>query len=70
MKIIFDFIKSWLYYPTLKKWLFDRNYTGFKDGRFQYAIKHCMMIRETGKSNKNNNLVDWKCEYKQEPIEK
>lgn len=70
MKMIFDFIKSWIYYPTLKKWLSDRNYTGFKDGRFQYAIKHCMMIRETKNENENNNLVDWKCEYKQEPIEK
>lgn len=41
--MIIDFIKSWLYYPTLKQWLRERNINGFSDSRFQYAYKHCRM---------------------------
>lgn len=43
MKMIIDFIKSWLYYSKLKQWLAERNFDGFPDNRFQYAYKHCRM---------------------------
>lgn len=68
MKTIIDFIKSWFYYPTLRKWFKDDNYGNFKDSRFQYAIKHCRMKRKIEDVKRNNYPSDWVCQYNQEPI--
>lgn len=66
MKIIIDFVKSWLYHPTLRKCFNTNNYNEFKDSRFRYAIKYCRM-RKTIRDNKNNPLY-WTSTYQQEPI--
>lgn len=44
---IIDYIKSWLYYPTMKKYFDDRGMSDCnhwdkrKFGRFRYAWWHC-----------------------------
>lgn len=44
---IIDYIKSWLYYPTMKKYFDDRKMSGYnrwnnrKFARFEYAWWHC-----------------------------
>lgn len=44
---IFDYIKSWIYYPTMEKYFDDRNMSGCnhwknrKFARFSYAWWHC-----------------------------
>lgn len=68
--MIVDFVKSWIYYPKLCEWFYDNNYNGFKDSRFQYAIKHCRMKKKVEEEKKHNYSNDWQCQYQQEPIEK
>lgn len=44
---IIDYIKSWLYYPTMKKYFDDRKMSDYnhwrnrKFARFKYAWWHC-----------------------------
>lgn len=70
MKMIIDFIKSWLYYPKLKQWLKERNFDKFPNSRFQYAYKHFRMKRrvEEAKKDKDNECSEWACKFQQEPI--
>ena len=65
--IISDFIKSWIYYPTLCKWFKANNYNGFKDSRFRYAIKHSRRKKEIRDMKKQNNPI-WRPTYQQKPI--
>ena len=68
MKIIIDFIKSWLYYQTLCKWFKTNNYNEFKDSRFKYAIKHCRMRKTIRDTDKQKSSIVWTSTYQQEPI--
>lgn len=66
--LISDFIKSWLYYPTLCKWFKSNNYNGFKDSRFRYAIKHCCMRKMFRDTVKQKSSIVWTSTYQQNPI--
>lgn len=68
--MIIDFIKSWLYYTKMKKWYWEQMKIDFPYSRIQYAIKHCKMKNEIEKNTEKSDFDDWKCLYKQKPIEK
>lgn len=68
MNRIIDFIKSWFYYPKLKKWFEDRNSGAFSLTRFQYALKHYKTLKEFENRTKYEDLVGWKNLYQNEPV--
>lgn len=70
---IYDLIKSWMYYPKMKRYLKDRCGVDYPNTRLQYFFWHCRagMLRD--------NHIDkvcyadvkntWKNTYRCEPIE-
>lgn len=72
---IYDFIRSWIYYPKMTKFL---NGIGIKepDSRFEYALWHCKTgkLSDMGYENINTTFKDvsdgWKCVYRNVPITK
>ncbi len=72
---IYDFIRSWIYYPKMKKYL---NNIGIKQimSRLQYSLWHCKTgkLSDIGHENLKPTIKDisdgWKCVYLDEPIEK
>lgn len=70
MKMIIDFIKSWLSYPKLRKWFKDGEYPWIMSNRFRYAVNHCRKKRKIEKAMKNNDFSEWICKFQQDPISK
>lgn len=72
---IYDFIRSWIYYPKMKKYL---NSIGIKQvmRRLQYAFWHSKTgkLSDIGYENLHPTIKDisggWKCAYRNNPIEK
>ena len=79
MKIVlraYDFIKSWRYYPAMKKYLEEKCKVKCPHSRLKYALWHC---KEDILSNVNLKYRDvkikgvseaWDNVYKLRPIEK
>ena len=71
--MIIDFIKSWLYYPKLKKYL---KRIGVRDEdmygtRWGYAKNHCHRRTRTDNNYQAENISDdWTSVYDREPITK
>ena len=71
MKTIIDFIKSYFYYPRMKKYLKDRCGIIFPYSRLKYALWHCKFSKKIEKAKQNidnNDISEWTCRYQQEPI--
>ena len=71
MKTIIDFIKSYFYYPRMKKYLKDRCCINYSQSRFNYALWHCKFSKKIEKAKQNidnNDISEWTWSYKQEPI--
>ena len=71
MKIIIDFIKSYFYYPKMKKYLKDRCRIYYSQSRLNYALWHCKFSKKIEKAKQNvdnNDISEWTWYYKQEPI--
>lgn len=73
---VYDFIKSWLYYPKMIQYLRKCGINEFKRTKFQYALWHCRTgnLSDIGYENCKTQLSDvaddWKNVYGREPIEK
>ena len=71
MKTIIDFIKSYFYYPKMKKYLKDRCGIYYSQSRLNYALWHCKFSKKIEKAKQNidnNDISEWTWYYKQEPI--
>ncbi len=80
---IYDFIRSWLYYPKLCKYLMKSmcdvtaiQFMGKYNSRWKYALWHCKRgkLSDIGYENLKPTIKDisdgWKCVYHNKPIEK
>lgn len=38
---IYDFIKAWIYYPKMKRYLKDRCGVDYQNTRLRYSLWHC-----------------------------
>lgn len=71
---VYDFIKSWLYYPTMKIYL-RRLGIDYPKRRFEYSLWHCQSgkLSDIGYENLKPRLKnihdDWDRVYDREPIE-
>lgn len=79
MKIIlriYDFIKSWKYYPTMKKYLKEKCKVKCRHFRLRYALWHCKedIISDVNMKYSDAKIKDvskvWGNVYKLRPIEK
>lgn len=50
MEMIIDFIKSWFYYPKMKKYLKDRCCIYYSQSRLNYALWHCKFSKKIEKA--------------------
>lgn len=72
---IYDFAKSWIYYPKMKSYL-RRLGIDYPESRFAYALWHCRngKLSDAGYENLKPKLKnirdDWIRVYDREPIEK
>lgn len=72
---IYDFVKSWLYYPKMKIYL-RRLGIDYPEIRFTYSLWHCRggQLSDVGYENVDPTLKnirnDWIRAYGREPIEK
>lgn len=79
MKIIlqaYDFIKSWRYYPTMKKYLEEKCCVKCSHSRLGYALWHCKdgILSDVGIKNLHTDFRkvsdSWKSVYHRQPMEK
>ena len=79
MKIIlrtYDFIKSWRYYPTMKKYLEEKCHVKCPYSRLRYALWHCKqgILSDVNLKYRDVKIKDvsgvWGNVYKLRPIEK
>ena len=59
MKIIlrtYDFIKSWKYYPIMKKYLEEKCRVKYPHSRLQYSLWHCKQGFLSDESFKQNKV--------------
>lgn len=79
MKIIlqaYDFLKSWRYYPTMKKYLEEKCCAKCPRSRLGYALWHCKngILLDVGIENLSTTLKDvsdgWERVYRKNPIKK
>ena len=79
MKIIlrkYDFIKSWKYYPTMKKYLEEKCRVKCPHSRLRYALWHCKqgILSDINLKHRDVKIKDvskvWGNVYKLRPIEK
>ena len=79
MKIIlrtYDFIKSWKYYPIMKKYLQEKCHVKCPYSRLRYALWHCKqgILSDVNLKYRDVKVKDvsevWGNVYKLRPIEK
>ena len=79
MKIVlraYDFIKSWRYYPTMKKYLEEKCHVKCPHSRLKYALWHCKqgILSDVNLKYRDVKVKDvsevWGNVYKLRPIEK
>ena len=79
MKIIlrtYDFIKSWKYYPIMKKYLEEKCHVKCPYSRLRYALWHCKqgILSDVNLKYRDVKIKDvsevWGNVYKLRPIEK
>lgn len=79
MKIIlqtYDFIKSWKYYPIMKKYLQEKCHVECPYSRLRYALWHCKqgILSDINLKYRDVKIKDvsevWDNVYKLRPIEK
>ena len=75
MRMIIDFIKSWLYYPKLKKYFENKGMIDYvPETRFEYAKWHsrCGKLKDNQyePETEQDNSDGWTSIYDREPIEK
>lgn len=79
MKIVlraYDFIKSWKYYPTMKKYLEEKCRVKFPHSRLRYALWHCKngILSDAGIENLHTDFKtvsdSQETVYHREPITK
>ena len=79
MKIIlrtYDFIKSWKYYPIMKKYLEEKCHVKCTYSRLRYALWHCKqgILSDVNLKYRDVKVKDvsevWGNVYKLRPIEK
>ena len=79
MKIIlrtYDFIKSWKYYPTMKKYLEEKCHVKCPYSRLRYALWHCRdgILSNAGIENLHTDFKSvsdsWETVYHRELITK
>lgn len=72
---VYDFIKSWMYYPKMKSYLWGLG-VDYPESRFTYSLWHCQSGKlsdagyENLKPRLKNMYDDWKRVYNMKPIEK
>lgn len=70
---IYDFIKSWMYYPKMKRYLKDRCGVDYPNTRLQYSFWHCragmLCDNHIDKACYADVKNTWKNTYRCEPIE-
>ena len=72
---VYDFIKSWLYYPKMKRYLNGIECEPTRS-RLKYALWHCITgacsdtAIENGVTTYQSVTDSWKSVYNREPIEK
>ena len=71
---IYDFIKSWMYYPKMKQYLKGRCNVDYQNTRLQYSFWHCrtgmLCDNHIGKVRYDDVKNTWKDTYRRHPIEK
>ena len=73
---IYDFIKSWVYYPKMKRYLKEKCGVDCVHTRFQYALWHCKqgVLSDVNLRNSEVTIHDvktaWKNVYNVHPINK
>ena len=50
--MIKQFIKAWMYYPKLVKYLKDRQNIDYSVSRFRYSVNCCLTARKMKKSGR------------------
>ena len=79
MKIVlraYDFIKSWRYYPTMKKYVEEKCRVKCPYSRLRYALCHYKdgFLLDAGIENNHTDFKrvqgSWESVYQREPIEK
>lgn len=69
---IYDFIKSWVYYPKMKQYLKDKCGVDYPNTRLQYSFWHCragmLCDNHIGKVRYTDVKNIWKDTYKHHPI--
>lgn len=50
--MIKQFIRAWMYYPKLVKYLKDRLNIDYTTSRFRYSVVCCLMARKIKKSGR------------------
>lgn len=73
---IYDFIKSWIYYPKMKRYLNEKCGVDCVHTRIQYALWHCKVgfLSDMNLKNSKIRISDiknvWKNVYNIHPINK
>lgn len=73
---MYDFIKSWMYYPKMKRYMKEKIEIDYVYTRLQYALWHCRegILSDINLKNSKVEILDvktaWKNVYNIPPINK